>query len=98
MADKISHNEFCARGGRSRSAIKLEAARQNLEKAKAALSARSAARTQSVAQADNCGRPGNDYPDGSLRACYNFNLVRNYIAQTGRSLEVAVEEARQRMG
>jgi hypothetical protein len=37
-------------------------------------------------------------PDGSLRACYNFNLVRNYIAQTGRSLEVAVEEARQRMG
>ena len=30
-------------------------------------------------------------PDGSLRACYNFNLVRNYIAQTGRSLEVAVE-------
>jgi hypothetical protein len=24
--------------------------------------------------------------------------VRNYIAQTGRSLEVAVEDARQRMG
>jgi hypothetical protein len=37
-------------------------------------------------------------PDGSRRACYNFNLVGNYIAQTGRSLEVAVEEARQRMG
>jgi hypothetical protein len=33
-----------------------------------------------------------------LPACYNFNLVRNYIAQTGRSLEVAVEDARQRMG
>ncbi|MDO9559855.1 MAG: hypothetical protein Q7I89_09265 [Syntrophales bacterium] len=31
-------------------------------------------------------------PDGSLRACYYFNLVRNYIVQTGRSLEVAVEE------
>jgi hypothetical protein len=29
-------------------------------------------------------------PDGSLRACYYSNLVRNYIAQTGQSLEVAV--------
>ena len=39
MADKISYDEFCARGGRSRSASKLEAARNNLEKAKAALAA-----------------------------------------------------------
>jgi hypothetical protein len=37
MADKISHDEFCARGGRSRSALK--AARNNLKKAKAALAA-----------------------------------------------------------
>jgi len=36
------------------------------------------------------GHIGN--PDGSLRACYYCSLVRNYIAQTGRSLEVAVEE------
>jgi ferric-dicitrate binding protein FerR (iron transport regulator) len=39
MADKIWHDEFCARGGRSRSALKMEAARNNLEKAKAALAA-----------------------------------------------------------
>ncbi len=31
-------------------------------------------------------------PDGSLRACYYRNLVRNYVDQTGRNLEVAVEE------
>lgn len=31
-------------------------------------------------------------PDGSLRACYYRNLVRNYVAQTGQKLEVAVEE------
>jgi len=31
-------------------------------------------------------------PDGSLRACYYGNLVRNYVAQTGRKLEVAVDE------
>ncbi|KKM23610.1 hypothetical protein LCGC14_1613490, partial [marine sediment metagenome] len=31
-------------------------------------------------------------PDGSLRACYYCNLVRNYVQQTGRSLEVAVED------
>ena len=28
-------------------------------------------------------------PEGSLRACYYRNLVHNYVAQTGRKLEVA---------
>jgi len=31
-------------------------------------------------------------PDGSLCARYYRNLVRNYVAQTGQRLEVAVEE------
>jgi hypothetical protein len=31
-------------------------------------------------------------PDGSLRACYYCNLIRNYIQQTERNLEVAVED------
>jgi hypothetical protein len=31
-------------------------------------------------------------PDGSLRVCYYRNLIRNYVAQTGKKLEVAVEE------
>ena len=39
MSEKLTHDEFCARGGRSRSALKMEAARNNLEKAKAALAA-----------------------------------------------------------
>ena len=34
-------------------------------------------------------------PDGSLRACYYCNLVRNYVAQTGQKLEVAVEEGKE---
>ena len=40
MADKVSHDEVSASGGRSRSPAKLEAARVNLEKAKAALLAK----------------------------------------------------------
>ena len=39
MSEKLTHDEFGARGGRSRSALKMEAARNNLEKAKAALAA-----------------------------------------------------------
>ena len=40
MSEKLTHDyELCARGGRSRSALKMEAARNNLEKAKAALAA-----------------------------------------------------------
>ena len=39
MTEKLTFGEFCARGGRSRSAVKVEAARNNLEKAKAALAA-----------------------------------------------------------
>ena len=40
MSQKLTHDdELCARGGRSRSALKMEAARNNLEKAKAALPA-----------------------------------------------------------
>ena len=39
MSEKLTHNEFSARGGRSQSALKMEAARNNLEKAKAALGA-----------------------------------------------------------
>ena len=65
MADKISHDEISARGGSSRSEAKLEAVARNLAKAREALNVRRAARTQSEDQsADNCGRPGNDYPAG----------------------------------
>jgi FecR protein len=39
MSEKLTHNEFSARGGRSQSALKMEATRNNLEKAKAALGA-----------------------------------------------------------
>ena len=39
MSEKLTHDEVSARGGRSRSALKMEAARNNLEKAKAALAA-----------------------------------------------------------
>ena len=37
MSGKLTHDEVSAKGGRSRSALKMEAARNNLEKAKAAL-------------------------------------------------------------
>ena len=64
MADKISHDEISARGGRSRSPAKLEAIRNNLEKAKQALNARRAARAQSEDEsADHCPA-NNDYPAG----------------------------------
>jgi hypothetical protein len=64
MGDKLSHDEVSARGGRSRSPAKLEAVRNNLEKAKATLAARRAARTESAdTSADDCG-PGNDCPAG----------------------------------
>ena len=48
-ADKISHDEIYARGGRSRSPAKIEAARNNLEKAKAVL----LAKRQSADKPDN---------------------------------------------
>ncbi len=41
---------------------------------------------------DNLSEDDVENPDGSLRACYYRNLVRNYVAQTGQKLEVAVEE------
>jgi hypothetical protein len=65
MGDKVSHDEISARGGRSRSEAKLEAVARNLAKKREVLNARRAARTQSEDQsADNCRRPGNDYPAG----------------------------------
>ena len=65
MSDKVSHDEISRRGGLSRSPVKLAAVRNNLEKAKAALAARRAARTESAdTSADNCGSPGHDYPAG----------------------------------
>ncbi len=64
MADKISHDEISARGGRSRSEAKLEAVRKNLEKAKQARVARRAGRESADTSDDNCGSPGNDYPAG----------------------------------
>src|SRR4029453_2265867 len=39
MSGRLTHGEVSAKGGRSRSALKMEAARNNLEKAKAALAA-----------------------------------------------------------
>ena len=39
MSGKLTHDDVSAKGGRSRSALKMEAARNNLEKAKAALAA-----------------------------------------------------------
>ena len=44
MADKISHSEISARGGKSKSPAKLAAVRDNLEKARQVQSARRAAR------------------------------------------------------
>ena len=64
MADKISHSEISASGGRSRSEAKLEAVRNNLEKAKAALAQKRAARESVDKSDDNCERPVNDYPAG----------------------------------
>ena len=58
MADKISHDEVSARGGRSRSEAKLEAVRKNLERAKQVLAARRAARTESADKSDDNGAPG----------------------------------------
>lgn len=53
MAEKLTFGEFCAKGGRSRSAVKMEAARNNLEKAQAALAARRAARAESADKTDS---------------------------------------------
>jgi hypothetical protein len=44
MAEKISHDEVSARGGRCRSDRKLAAVKLNLQKAQAALLAKRAAR------------------------------------------------------
>ena len=56
MVDKVSHDEISARGGRSRSEAKLEAVARNLAKAREALNARRAARTESGDKTDNCGQ------------------------------------------
>ena len=54
MAAKPSHDEVSARGGRSRSPAKLEAIRNNLEKARAAL----LAKRQSADKSDDYAAPG----------------------------------------
>ena len=48
MADKISHDEFCARGGRSRSPAKTAAVLRNLAKAQAVQNARRAAKKSAL--------------------------------------------------
>jgi hypothetical protein len=50
MADKVSHDEVSAKGGRSRSLAKLAAVRNNLAKAKAVLNAKRAARVAKEAE------------------------------------------------
>ena len=46
MSQKLTVDEMAARGGRSKSALKLEASRRNLQKAKAALATKRAAKKQ----------------------------------------------------
>jgi hypothetical protein len=53
----LTFGKFCRRGGASKSRVKMEAVARNLAKAQQALSARRAARTESVVKSENCGRP-----------------------------------------